>query len=227
MHSLSRSQIQELDRRATTEYGIPSLLLMENAGRGTADLFCALIRKEELTFTQFLVLAGKGNNGGDGFVMARHLWNRGFQVQVLLLADPKELKGDTLTNWQILEKMKIPVKTSQILLHLNDAIASSIVIDAIFGTGLTKPIAGPVLDIIRLVNQSGRPVLSLDLPSGMDADTGEPLPECIHATWTATMGAPKKGFNHSEAFSSLGQVFVMDIGWPKELIKDQRQKTED
>lgn len=216
MRLLSREESRLLDQKAAQDFGISTLLLMENAGRGAADLFCAVLRKGNLFGTRLLFICGKGNNGGDGFVMARHLFNRGFQVSIYLACLEEELSREPQDFFQICKKMKIPILQGELasLISQNDYL-----IDAFYGIGLNRNLNERDLKIVQLMNQSGKKIFSLDIPSGMDSDTGQPLPECVRAAWTATFAAPKKGFLAEKASTFLGDLCVVDIGIPSNLLQ--------
>lgn len=203
--------MRALDSRATEEFGIPSLLLMENAGLGIAELAAS-----EISSGKIVVVAGKGNNGGDGFVAARHLHNRGFAVHILLLSDPKMLQGDATLNFDIVSRMKIPCETfNDAKEHLGEA---SLIIDAIFGIGLKKPLEGPYADAVNVINESRKPVLAIDVPSGIDADTGDVRGAAIKATVTGTLGLPKNGLFRGAGALHAGKIAVVDIGLPRQVI---------
>ena len=211
---LSRAQVREVDRRAISEFNIPGIVLMENAALGAADVACDMLDGE--CVGQVLILCGGGNNGGDGLAIARHLHNRGADVSLALTIDPAGYKGDALTNWQIVSAMKLPWEPADP--HRIARTKAILIIDAIFGTGLTEEPREPFAGIVKAVESTHIPVLSIDLPSGMDADTGNPLGACIRATRTATFVAQKKGFASPAARPYLGQITVAPIGCPIELI---------
>lgn len=190
--AVTRAQMREIDRLAIEEYGIPSLALMENAGVAVAR------EVEALGAHRVLVVCGAGNNGGDGYVAARHLANHGVLVQILAAAEPK---GDAAI-------MARPARRLCGTVGSPDAI-----VDALFGTGLTRPIEG---DWIARINGAGVPVVAADIPSGLDADTGLPLGDAVRATVTVTMGLPKVGFARATAY--VGRVVVADIGFPRALL---------
>jgi NAD(P)H-hydrate epimerase len=164
-----------------------------------------------------LILCGGGNNGGDGLAIARHLHNRGAEVSLAFTVDAIKYIGDALTNWRIVSAMKLPWKPAN-----PDEIATTraqLIIDAVFGTGLEKPPREPFGAIVQAVESSRVPVLAIDLPSGLDCDTGKPLgPKCFTATQTITFVAEKIGFGNAEARNYLGKVSVGSIGCPIELI---------
>ncbi len=218
---LSRDEVRGLDRRASEEYGLPGIVLMENAGRNTAELLLSLGIKGSV-----LVCCGKGNNGGDGFVIARHLDNHNVAVRVLLFARPEELTDDAATNYQVLSCSGVPIRV-----HAGEPLpedevrgelaTSGWVVDALLGTGLSSPVRPPLDRVIGLVNDSGRRVLAVDLPSGLDCDTGRPLGVAVRAEHTATMAAWKKGFREQGAAAWTGQIHLIDIGVPRRLLEQQ------
>jgi NAD(P)H-hydrate epimerase len=215
---LSRDEVRALDRRASEEYGLPGIVLMENAGRNTARVLLSLGVRGRV-----LVCCGKGNNGGDGFVIARHLDIRPVAVRVLLFARPEELTGDAAINYQVLSRSGVPIRV-----HAGESLAeedirgelaeSEWVVDALLGTGLSSPVRPPLDRVIALINDSGKRVLAVDLPSGLDCDTGRPLGIAVRAGHTATMAAWKKGFREPEASTWTGQVHIIDIGVPRQLL---------
>jgi NAD(P)H-hydrate epimerase len=226
--TLSREQVRELDRRAAEGFGIPGIVLMENAGRGCAELLMRL----NPTKQPVVILCGPGNNGGDGFVIARHLDNQGWPVDVQTVAkngNPDQ-PGDADVNFDILFTSGIPFTQfhpDHFTQPQLDVIAKRTkrpgwIVDALFGTGLTRPLGSPYADLVALVNASGNPVLAVDLPSGLDCDTGEPLGPTVRATHTATFVAPKKGFLNSKSKEWTGEVHVIDIGAPRILVDQYR-----
>lgn len=213
---LSRSQVRGLDRRAIEEIGVPGVVLMENAGRGAAELLLNLG-----IHGRVLVCCGKGNNGGDGFVIARHLANRDVNIQVLLCCSAEELTGDALTHFQIVQRGQYPLRVLETSLDgLHEELArSEWVVDALFGTGLSGPVRAPYDQIIEAINARQKHVLAVDIPSGLDCDSGQPLGQTIRAHHTATFVAPKLGFANAAAAPYVGLVHVVDIGLPRILLE--------
>jgi NAD(P)H-hydrate epimerase len=215
--TLTRQQVQELDRRATEEFGVPSLVLMENAGRTAAEILVQIGAPGPI-----LICAGKGNNGGDGFVVARHLDLRNVPCRVLLFAQGDELSRDARVNFNIVERAGIPVKaySSLDLPDFRKELASAgWIVDALFGTGLVGSIRPPFEQIISAINDSRRQVLAIDIPSGLDCDTGRPLGCAVRADHTVTFVARKKGFENETASAWLGEVHVASIGAPRQLVE--------
>ena len=214
MLRLTRHQIREIDRRSEQDYGIPTLLLMENAARAVAGACCEML--DNNCVGEVLILCGAGNNAGDGLAAARHIHNRGADVTIALLNDPGSFQGDTAVNWNICQKMALTTVTATPDIFNDPA---QLVIDAIFGTGLNRPPVEPFLGIAHALKKSKLPVLAVDLPSGLDCDTGIPPGVCIEATRTVTFVAEKVGFAQPQAQKCLGRVTVADIGCPRELIR--------
>jgi NAD(P)H-hydrate epimerase len=212
---LTRDEVRAIDRRAIEEYSVPGVVLMENAGRGAAELLLSLA-----VHGRVVVCCGKGNNGGDGFVIARHLDNRRVPVRVLLFGRPEELSGDAAVNFAIIQRAGLPIathaKTPLDLAAVRTELAGAEwVVDALFGTGLSGPVRAPFDQVITAINESGARVLAVDIPSGLDCDTGRPLGATVRARHTATFVAPKKGFVEPAAREWLGKVHVIDIGVPR------------
>lgn len=219
---LSREAVRHIDQRAIEEFGVPGIVLMENAGRGTAELMLQLDLPGPVG-----IVTGKGNNGGDGFVIARHLDNAGVDVRVFLLAAVDRLTGDAAINARIAQRSGIVMRTLGDDLepvHFGAELRSCrTIVDAMLGTGTRGRIREPIAGAITLVNQiaaeSRATILAVDLPSGLDCDTGLAMGPCISARHTATFVAPKLGFSHSGASESTGQVHVIGIGAPRRLLE--------
>jgi NAD(P)H-hydrate epimerase len=213
---LNGDQVRDLDRRAIQDFGVPGVVLMENAGQGAAELLLNLG-----IHGRVLVCCGKGNNGGDGFVIGRHLANRGVNIQVLLCASREELTGDALINFTILGRGQYPFKVlPNSLAGLDEELArSEWVVDALFGTGLSGPVRTPFDRIIETINARQDHVLAVDIPSGLDCDSGQPLGSTIRAEHTATFVASKSGFANAAAAPYVGLVHVVDIGLPRILLE--------
>jgi len=211
-------EIRAFDRYAIEELGIPGIVLMENAGRQIADAARAMLK--EAGGRRALVLAGRGNNGGDGFVVARHLAMDGFPVEAALLARRYQVRGDARTNLDILEAMGLAVSVltglaEEVVQRLEPMLErADLVIDGLLGTGTRGEIREPYASAIAAVNAAGRTVLAIDIPSGLDGDTGRPLGPTIRARRTVTMAAMKIGFQNPEAAAYMGTVVLADIGVP-------------
>jgi len=220
-HALTREQVRELDRTAIEDFGIPGVVLMENAGRIAADE-----AERMLSHPLISIFAGKGNNGGDGFVIARHLHNRGAAVVVNFLGVVEQaMQGasDAAINLHIIRKMGIPVREltspDAVRESLEDASHAGLIIDALFGTGLNGPLCGLALNIVDGINALGVPVLAVDIPTGLDANTGEVLGASVRADKTVTFVAAKRGFFSGKGPELTGQVVVAEISIPRELIE--------
>jgi ADP-dependent NAD(P)H-hydrate dehydratase / NAD(P)H-hydrate epimerase len=220
MRVLTAEQMREADRYAIDELGIPSLVLMENAGR---QVVAAL----EASFTPLGdktvgILAGRGRNGGDGFVVARTLIERAQDVGVFLVGTVQEVQGDARSNLEILGRLGVSVveiaDEQSWELHSSELLASDVIVDAIFGTGLKRPLEGVLQTIVADLNASGVPVVAIDLPSGLSADTHKLLGEAVRAMTTVTLGAPKVPLILPPASRFCGQVIVADIGIPTPVI---------
>jgi NAD(P)H-hydrate epimerase len=230
---LTREAMRELDRRAIEEYGIPSLVLMENAGRACADAALPMLGGVARELPA-IVLCGPGNNGGDGLVVARTLENRGHAARVFLVgpyAKLEQASADVRTNahlWRALGREIERMETPQEVEFLRAVLARApLVVDALFGTGLARPLGEPWVEAIRAVNTCGRPVLSIDLPSGLDANTGAVLGEAVEATVTVTLAAKKHGMERGEGPARCGRVVVAEIGIPRFLLEQAQEMTVD
>ncbi len=216
MRYLSAEESRNVDWLAKSQGHIMGIVLMENAGRGIAQILLAENPKGKV-----VICCGRGNNGGDGFVIARHLNAAGVDVQVLLFANPKELMGDACMNHAIIAHSDIPMKVliSPSREDLKSIFKDAVwVVDAIVGTGQKGILRSPFDIVVRQINESGVKVLAVDLPSGLDADTGIASDPTIKATITATMVTLKTGFQNPEAQYYLGKLMVVGIGLPKWLL---------
>lgn len=211
-------EMRNLDRAATEIGKIPSILLMENAALACVE---ELKKDFELSECRVAVFCGKGNNGGDGLAIAKHLYNAGIDVNVYLV-NGNDFSGDAKINYDIANAMDVPVDTVTDTDGLEYVIRSyDVIIDAILGTGISGDVRGPVFDVIRLINQNARYVLSVDVPSGINSDSGEICGICINANKTVTFAAYKIGMFMYPAADSVGEVVVAPISIPDEVIKSQ------
>ena len=227
--TLNRKALQQLDRRAVKEYSVPSIVLMENAGRGVADKLCTLG-----IHGRVVICCGPGNNGGDGFVIARHLDLRGWDVEVVAWGchpfiaagqRPSATSTDAQINLEIIQR-------SNIKLHLMSDIgnfASSLegaawIVDALLGTGSHGEPRQPLDAAIDAINGAGASILAVDLPSGLDCDTGQAARHTVCADHTCTFVAAKPGFFTPLAMQYTGTVHVLDIGAPRVLVEEMLQK---
>jgi NAD(P)H-hydrate epimerase len=251
LRPLTRDEVRRLDVQAASELAIPTLVLMENAGRGAAGWLAALTGatprdhggrsvRPSLTASvqdpphgpslpRILILCGPGSNGGDGAVIARHLDAWGFPIRVIWFAERNQLHGDAAVQWEILQRSRI---NQSAFFDINPAepdldatpVAAILseadwIVDGLLGTGLSRPVEGPLRKVIELTNQSGKPVFALDVPSGLDTDTGQPLGVAVRACATATFVAVKAGFSVPGASDYTGEVAVIDIGLPRCLLE--------
>ena len=211
------SLVRRLDRFAIQDLGIPGPVLMENASRAVAHL----VDEVAAPSSRVLILAGKGNNGGDGMAAHRHLHPRS---RLLLLADPSKLEGDAALQWSILEKAGLgpdwslePGPMEKALKELEEG---DLVVDALFGTGLSSPVRAPFDRVIDAVNRCPAKVLAVDLPSGLDASEGKILGTAVQADWTVTFAAPKAGFFRGEGPRLCGRLYLAGIGIPSKALED-------
>jgi len=213
MYVLDRDSVRAVDRAAIDEYGIPGIVLMENAARALAVETLAMMPQ---TTGLVVIVCGRGNNGGDGWGLARHLHNAGSDVRIAPLDEPRE-GGDAAVNCHICRNMKLrEIIAGDLPAHLADC---DLVVDAIFGTGLDRPVTGVAASAIESINRSGRPILAVDVPSGLDCDTGQPLGSTVRAARTVTFVARKPAMNVEAAGAYTGEVVVADIGAPVELLE--------
>lgn len=209
MFSISSSEMRAWELVAE-KTGISALTLMENAGRGIADFISAHFPNAY----SVLFVCGKGNNAGDGFVAARFIRDLERRVEVLLLPDPGELRGAAKINFEKIKNLNIPVKK---LTPEEDFRSYDLVVDAVFGIGMTRNASGIFLQAIQVMNASGKPVIAVDIPSGLHADTGEVLGDAVCALHTVTFGAMKDGLLKHRGPFYAGSVTVIEIGLPPRL----------
>jgi len=213
---MTRDEVRAFDAWAIDTIGIPGVVLMENAGRSCGELIEDKLK--DVAGPKVCIFCGTGNNGGDGYVIARHLINRGIQVAVVVCGERNKIKGDAKINMDILERMGQSVEL------LNPAgrdiageierlsAGASVIIDSLFGTGLRGQLSDEYRRLIERINACNSPVLAVDIPSGLDCDSGEPLGGAIRAAWTVTFVAVKKGFLSAIAAQYTGEIFVASIG---------------
>ncbi len=253
LRPLARAEVRQLDKQAADHLALPTVILMENAGRGAARWLADLLLKtapandwespscgsasalksdtaDGRNTPRVVILCGPGNNGGDGGVVARHLDAWGFAVHVIWFARADALQGDAALQWIILQKSNIPQVTwldehsDQESANQPAALAQILsdadwIVDGLFGTGLSRPVEGLMRAVIETMNGSGRPIFALDVPSGLDADTGQPLGVAVRASATATFVAAKLGFAAPGAVDYTGRVTIIDIGVPHCLLE--------
>jgi hydroxyethylthiazole kinase-like uncharacterized protein yjeF len=221
MRVLNAAQMREADRRTIEEIGMSSLVLMENAGRQAVAAIEAVYT--DLLERQVAVLCGRGSNGGDGFVVARTLIQRGVDVSVFLMGRVADVRGDARINLEILGHLGltvVEVADSQAWeLHFSELSDCTLIVDAIFGTGLNAPVSGFIESVVTDVNASGIPVVAIDLPSGLSADSPEPIGPSIEANLTITLAAPKLPLVLPPAETRAGDIVIADIGIPAEVLE--------
>ncbi|TWU00016.1 Bifunctional NAD(P)H-hydrate repair enzyme Nnr [Botrimarina colliarenosi] len=213
---MNREEVRAFDRDAIERLGLPGVVLMENAGRG-----CVEVLERLGVGGPVLVVCGKGNNGGDGFVIARHLAVRGYDCRVALGADPADLAGDARVMFEALTHCGVPILDESgvnagLMLQELDALSrdAAWIVDALLGTGVKGSPRPPYDTLIDWMNGEGGRRLAVDLPSGLDCDTGEPGSPTVRADHTCTFVAPKVGFANPAAAEFLGELHVLDIGAP-------------
>ena len=214
---MSRDEVRAFDAWAINELGIPGIVLMENAGRSCAQFIIETLSK--IKKPKVCIFCGTGNNGGDGFVIARHLLNAGFTVTVVVCGNIAKIKNDARVNLDILTGLGLKIERlnlegteiidARVTKLANEA---NMIIDAIFGTGLTGTLRDEYKRLIESINELGCPILSVDIPSGLNCDTGLPLGAAIKANCTVTFVAIKKGFVFENARVYTGDIFIASIG---------------
>jgi NAD(P)H-hydrate epimerase len=221
---LNREQVRRVDRLAIERYGMTGLVLMENAGRGAAELIAGLGLGGGDPRRPIVIGCGTGNNGGDGFVIARHLDNCGLSVRLLLFGDPQKLTPDATANYEIARLAGLPIEA---FTHPVDAamLAESLkgaagLVDALLGTGSHGEPKPPLDRAIEAFNAQGVPIVAIDVPSGLDCDTGAAASRTIRAAHTITFVAAKPGFFVPEAAPYVGRLHVVDIGVPRALLAE-------
>ena len=221
MKIVTAHTMQELDRRAINEYGIPGRELMEQAGRGCAEHILAAYGTRRSK--QAVILAGKGNNGGDGYVIARCLLEKGWQVQVIVLADRDRISGDAETNLVRLPEEIIhfcPAEGELTEKHTDDIQQADVLVDALLGTGLRSDLTGIYLEAVELINSAPGKVVAVDIPTGIHGTTGRILGQTVHANMTVTFGVAKLGHVLYPAAEHVGRLVIVDIGIPPHLMDE-------
>ncbi len=229
---LTRHQVRRIDQVAIESLGVHSLVLMENAGRNAADAICGFLcnrKKTAIKNSRVAVICGGGNNGGDGFVVARHLYNAGADVCLLLAVEPKKFSPDAAANHLICQKMGIKQTEITNATSFGQVLGFGgkyhVLVDALLGTGFVGKVRSHMVQVISTCNQqrsAKTSIVALDVPSGLDCDTGKPSNATIMADLTVTFVAQKRGFLQPGAREHLGQVTIADIGVPPELIAQVR-----
>ncbi|MBC8458305.1 MAG: NAD(P)H-hydrate dehydratase [Deltaproteobacteria bacterium] len=218
------SEMRKLDSTAIEEFGITEELLMENAGQA---VFFVLLREFGIKDKKFIILCGIGNNGGDGFVIARKIHSNGGEVKVFILGDRTKFKGAAKTNLDIISRLPIEIiQVESIASIKKDVLHSDAIVDAIFGTGLIRDVEGLYSDVIELVNESGKTVISVDIPSGVNGDTGKVMGTAMKADYTVTFGLPKIGNMLFPGYDLCGKLYVTHISFPPSIHNADTLKIE-
>jgi len=213
--SLSREQVRRFDRRVIEDWGVPGAVLMENAGRNAADAIEEFLADRPVQ--PVAVVAGCGNNGGDGFVIARHLRKRGREGVVFLVGDPARMPPDAAVHYAILPHVGVAVRRcgGEALASLAGQLADfGLVVDALGGTGIRGALRGDLAAAVEQINAAGRPVVAVDIPTGLDCDSGAADGPAVRADMTVTFVARKRGFDAPASADYTGKVVVADIGVP-------------
>ncbi len=238
MKSLSREEVRGVDLLAIRQFGVPGVVLMENAGRNAANAIERFLG--ELAGRRVAIVAGAGNNGGDGFVVARHMSMRGANVVTFLVAPLAKVTGDALVNLQIIAKLGLAIRMvgdetpgALAMQGLGVELAKfDCIVDAVGGTGISGPLRGDIASAVEQINEASHAaqpgsasprVIAIDIPTGMDCDTGDAPTPTVEADMTVTFVARKNGFDVPGANEHTGQVIVADIGIPADMILAKMQ----
>ncbi len=211
------SEMRALDRTAIEKYGIAADLLMENAGHA---VYYVILQEFGVDGRRFVVFAGLGNNGGDGFVIGRKIHSSGGVVKIFVLGDPDRLKGAAKTNFEIVDRLPIEVRQIKSVDAVRTEVAHcDCIVDAILGTGLTRNVTGLHSDVVGLINESGKTVFSVDIPSGVHGDTGQVMGTAVRADYTVTFGLPKIGNMLFPGHDLGGKLYVSHISFPPAIYE--------
>jgi hydroxyethylthiazole kinase-like uncharacterized protein yjeF len=215
-------EMKDLDRRATEEFSISQDLLMENAGQA---VYFVMLQEFGIKNNKFIVFCGGGNNGGDGFVVARKIHSNGGEVKVFLLDAEAKFRGAAKRNFEIISRMPIEIsRISSIETLIHELLDCDAVVDAIFGTGLVREVSGIYKDVIQLINESQSTVFSVDIPSGINGNTGEVMGVAVKADYTVTFGLPKLGNMLYPGYEHCGKLYVSHISFPPALYNSDSIK---
>ena len=228
-------EMQQIDRVTIEKYGLSGTVLMERAGLGVVarinEFFFESADRPQYTVKgneiKIIVLCGGGNNGGDGFVIARILHNQGRDVEVYVTVKPGSLKGDAKINYEAAKKFGVTIRPAKVFIsqRASQINKNSIIVDALLGTGLSKEVRAPLSDIITKINRTACPVVSVDMPSGVSSDTGQVMGCAVKAQITVTFGLPKRGHYIYPGAEHAGRLFVEDIGFPRTLLASEKIRT--
>ena len=222
MYLVTAKEMQEMDRRTIEDFGMPGMVLMENAGRGATRFLVEHF--PDIATKRVGVIAGRGNNGGDGYVMARCLTQKGVRVTVYLLATASSVQGDAAANLKFMKPLDIPLveipDEASFSKHQSEMAGLDVWIDAILGTGLKSDVKGFFKDVIEFINGLGKPVFAVDIPSGLNSDTGQVCGTCIRASATATFAFAKTGHIIHPGSQYTGALNIVDIGIPSPIVEE-------
>lgn len=219
---VTAAEMAKMDQKTIKEIGIPGVVLMEIAGRGITDEIKSFLG--EVNGKSILIFCGKGNNGGDGYVITRNLYNAGAKVKVFLAGTTEEVKGDALINLTILQQIGIDVDEISAISQIQHEPQIALVVDALLGTGITGAVTGFYAELIHYINNLKVPVVAVDLPTGMETDSGNIRGECVKANLTVTMAHIKTGLLFSPARDHAGKIVTVDIGIPSAVSEQLHQK---
>ena len=218
------AQMRSLDRYAIEKLAIPEEILMENAGEAS---YFVIMDKFGVAYKKFVIICGIGNNGGDGFVIARKIHSNGGDVKVFILGDVNKYKGAAKKNFDIISGLQIEIRHVESVDSIkSDVLHCNAIVDAIFGTGLTRNVEGLYRDVVRLINKSRKKVFSVDIPSGINGDTGEIMGSAVKANYTVTFGLPKIGNMLFPGHEHCGKLYVSHISFPPSLYNQDSIKVE-
>lgn len=220
MKVVTAAQMRQIDQDTIEDIGIPGIVLMETAGSEIVHV----IEQHYPTVQRIGIFVGKGNNGGDGLVIARQLAHTGREVQIFLVSPAESFTGEARTNLDIAKNIGLQIEEILTDIVFIDTLRCDLLIDAILGTGLRGPVRESIANVINAINGLPIPILAVDLPSGLDADTGNPLGTCVQADRTVTIGLPKRGLLVHPGAELTGKLEVVDIGFPQQVIDAQNIK---
>jgi hydroxyethylthiazole kinase-like uncharacterized protein yjeF len=219
MKIVTAEEMRIIDRKTIEGYGIPSAVLMERAGLAVTSMI-----KQVFSPRKVIIISGSGNNGGDALVVARNLYNEGWDVKAFLTVKPEDLKGDALLQYRVANKLGLKIYPVNDFLTQHSSLITRhcIIVDALLGTGLSKNVTGLLSEVISLINRSNVPIISVDIPSGISSDNGQIMGEAVRADYTVTFGLPKRGHLLYPGAQHSGKLFIEDIGFPEELLNSEK-----
>ena len=220
---VSNSEMRSMDARCIDTLGVPGIILMENAGRHTFEFICDYMTENDI-HGPVHIYCGKGNNGGDGYVIGRHLFNAAFNVELISVGDPGELKGDAQTNYRICQNYQVPLQIIKHRNDLKDLPEPALIVDALLGTGLKGAVSGLMKHVVEYINSLPAPVIAVDIPSGLSGDSAAIDGPTIMADLTITMALPKNAHLFYPAKSMVGLMEIADISMPDFVINDPAVK---